>query len=78
MLTDNLINKNQQCIQTARSIVGCIRNSLINSTKEGIVPLYSALGKLHLKYCVQFLGSSLQDTELLQIAQGKAVKLIKD
>lgn len=49
----------QQCTMTEKvsSILHCTNRSTARRQKEEIMPLYSALTRPHLEYCIQFLVS---------------------
>lgn len=72
-LVDNKLTMSQQCVLMAKKAndnLDCIRKSIVSRLREVILPIYSALVRTQMEYCVQFVASQFKkDKKVLMRTQ---------
>jgi hypothetical protein len=82
IIVQNDLKVSEQCgkvVKTANCILGMIKRTFQNKSKDIILPLYKSLVRPHLEYCVQaWCPHLVKDIKLIENIQHRATKMISD
>jgi len=80
VLVVDKLTMSQQCdlvAKKANDLLGCVKKNEASRLRETFLPLYSALVRPHLEYCVQFWPPQFKkDEELLNRVQWRATRMM--
>ena len=81
VLVDSRVTMSHHCALEAKKVNSILRHTrrgVVSRLREVLIPLYSALVRLHLEYCVQFWAPQFKkDRELLERVQCRATEMMK-